>query len=311
MAPYNSIRIIISPYHVGEKEHRVGRGPRAFLDAGIIERITEAIPDVKIDVVEIEEVKQVNTEIEGDIGRSFAVLRNVSKAVRKANEAGSWPLVLSGNCMGVVAVNAGLNAEKPSAEEDGNAATREAIWFDAHADLETADTTASGYLDGTGGSMLLGEGFGYLLNTIPGYRSIGGNSLVAVGFRSMSEFEEETIREQGVRLVRGGKQVDGGQYVKDLERVLQRGDGQTSNETVLHVDVDVLDTSVGKANEFAVEGGLGERDLLECVNLIGKCRQMKAMHVASLNPQCKGWEGVVDVAIKAVATVVKTVMEND
>src|ERR1700754_1026362 len=100
MAPDSSITLIISPYHVGEKDHRVGRGPKAFLNAGIVERITEALPNVKVEVVEIEDVRLVITEIEGDIGRSFAVLRHVSKAVRKAREKGSWPLVLSGDCMG-------------------------------------------------------------------------------------------------------------------------------------------------------------------------------------------------------------------
>ena len=308
MTSHNSITIIISPYHVGEKDHRVGRGPKAFLEAGIVTRITDAVPNVKINVVEIEEVKQVNTELEGDIGRSFAVLRNVSEAVRKATEAGSWSLVLSGNCMGVVGVNAGLNAEEPTRREIEEAAMREVIWFDAHADLETPDTTESGYLDGMGGSMLLGEGFGYLLNTVPGHRLIRGKQLVAVGFRSMSEFEEEKILSQGVRLVRGGKPLDIDplrRYVKDLDLLLMEGD---EREAVLHMDVDVLDTSIGRANDFAVEGGLAARDLLECMDLVGNRRRVKAMHVASLNPGCEGWENIVQVAVETIVLVVKKVM---
>ena len=58
--------------------------------------------------------------------------------------------------MGVVGVNAGLNPEQPGLEEDAQIETKEVIWFDAHADLESADTTASGYLDGMDGSMMLG-----------------------------------------------------------------------------------------------------------------------------------------------------------
>ena len=308
MAPYNSITIITSPYHAGEKDYRVGRGPKAFLEAGLLERITQEVPNVRIDVVEIEEVKQVNTEIEGDIGRSFAVLRNISKAVRKATEARSWPLVLSGNCMDVVAVNAGLNPDDPSVVGDTESMTREVIWFDAHADLETPDTTASGYLDGMGGSMLLGEGFGHLLGKIPGHRSIEGESLVAVGFRSMSGYEKEKIGRRGVSLVRGGKSVDGGEYAESLSRVLEKAGEGTTTAAVLHLDVDVLDTSVGRANDFAVEGGLGARDLLECMDLIGNKRSVKAMHVASLDPGRERWENIVQAAIKAVVLVVMKVM---
>ena len=310
MALYNSITIITSPYRAGEKDYRVGRGPKAFLEAGLLERIAQEVPNVKIDVIEIEEVKQVNTEVEGDIGRSFAVLRNISKAVRKAAEAGSWPLVLSGNCMDVVAVNAGLNPDDPSVVGDTESMTREVIWFDAHADLETPDTTESGYLGGMGGSMLLREGFGHLLGRLPGYRSIEGESLVAVGFRSMSEYEEEKIGRRGIKLVRGGKSVDGGQYAESLSRILKKAEEGTNTAAVLHVDVDVMDTSVGRANDFAVEGGLGARDLLECVDLIGNKRRVEAMHVASLDPGREGWENIVKAAIKAVVLVAMKVMRD-
>ena len=192
--------------------------------------------------------------------------------------------------MGVVGVNAGLNAEELSPGSDEKVSTRKVLWFDAHADLETPDTTESGYLDGMGGSMLLGEDFGYSLSTMPGYRPIEGRRLVAVGFRSRSEFEEEKIVSQGARLVRGGKPVDGDplrRFMKDLDIMLVEGEEW---EAVLHMDVDVLDTSIGRANDFAVEGGLGAKELLECMDLIGNRRRVKAMHVASLNPECEGWE---------------------
>jgi len=315
MGCYKSITIIVSPYHVGLKNTRVGRGPHALLDAGLIGDVKQILPEeFSVNVEEIGSVQTVLTEIEGDIGRAFAVFRYISRAVRKAVQEESWPLVLSGNCMDVVAVNAGLN---PVAEEGvekrliSGKKTREVIWFDAHADLETPETTGSGYLDGMGGSMLLGQGFGNLLGTIPGYATIEGRQLLGVGFRDFSEFEERKIREKGIRTVCGKKPLNRGYYSADLAIALEDDNAIGLVDSILHLDVDVLDTSVGRANEFAVEGGLGEQDLIDCVDLIGEKREVIAMHVASLNPEYERWENIARVAIRAIIRVIQNVPSNE
>ncbi len=79
------------------------------------------------------------------------------------------------------------------------------------------------------------------------------------------------------------------------------------SETILHLDVDVLDTSVGNANEFAVDGGLGTQDLVECMDVIGITRKVKAMHIASLNPDCDEGQTIRKAAIKAIECVVRKV----
>ena len=110
MSTYKSVTVITSPYHVGLKDQRVGKGPQALLAGGLVDEMKSALPrDKVIEVVEIEPVDEVPTKIEGDIGRSVAVLRHISNAVRKAEEKNSFPLALVGNCMSVVGVNAGLN----------------------------------------------------------------------------------------------------------------------------------------------------------------------------------------------------------
>lgn len=312
MRHYKSITIIVSPYHVGLKNIRVGRGPHALLEGGLVKDIKQILPkEFALNVEEISLVQTVLTEVEGDIGRSFAVLRHISEAVRKAVQQDSWPLVLSGNCMDVVAVNAGLNLLAEEGSKKGPISekkTREVIWFDAHADLETPDTTGSGYLDGMGGSMLLGEGFSNLLGTVPGYSTIEGRQLLGVGFRDFSELEEKKISGNGVRVVYGKKPLNHGHYLADLASALDNNNASGLVDSVLHLDVDVLDTSVGRANEFAVEGGLGEQDLIDCMDLIGDKRGVKAMHVASLNPEYERWENTARVASRAIVRVIQNVL---
>lgn len=315
MGRYKSITIIVSPYHVGLKNVRMGRGPHALLDAGLIETTKQILPkEFALNVDEIGPIHTVPTEIEGDIGRSFAVLRCISGAVQKAVQGDSWPLVLSGNCMDVVAINAGLNLVTESGSKRGQVSEkkmREVIWFDAHADLETPDTTKSGYLDGMGGSMLLGEGFGHLLGKIPGYAAVQGRQLLGVGFRDYSGFEERKMREKEVRAVLGNKPLDQGHYLAELASALEDDNAIGFADPILHLDVDVLDISVGKANEFAVEGGLGERDLIDCIDLIGGKREVKAMHVSSFNPEYERWENIARVVIRAIVHVIQHVSGHE
>jgi arginase len=305
MALPKSVTIITAPYHTGVKNHRVGRGPEAFLKAGMVQGIKDNIPEnVAVHVEEIEPVHEVPLEVEGDIGRSFHVLRNISEAVRRAVDRQSWPLVVSGNCMGTVGVYSGLNRPEKAIGQG----LREVIWFDAHADLECPDTTQSGYLDGMGGRMLLGQGFTNLLSTIPGFASMTGSQLLGVGFRDYSKFEKVFIEEQGIRTVWGGKRVDCQEYAKALEFALANETAVPISGTVLHLDVDVLDTSLGKANEFAIEGGLGAKDLGECFEVIGRTRQVEALHVASLNPECEGSDNIARVGISAIVRLVQMVV---
>jgi arginase len=90
--PANGITIICSPYHVGIRDHRVGNGPnriRSLENLGVNVKFPELAP---VD------------EFEGEIGRSFELLRRLSKAVAD----NTFPLVLSGNCMAGVGIACGL-----------------------------------------------------------------------------------------------------------------------------------------------------------------------------------------------------------
>lgn len=88
-----AITIILSPYHVGIRDHRVGNGPHRIRSLGI----TQALEELGAKVV-LQEIGPVD-EFEGEIGRSFELLRRISTAVSEAVTQNTFPLILSGNCM--------------------------------------------------------------------------------------------------------------------------------------------------------------------------------------------------------------------
>ena len=97
-----SITIIFSPYHVGLRDHRVGNGPHRILSLGLTKELKNM--GILIKTTEIEPVD----DFEGEIGRSFEIMRRISKAVTTAVSNNSFPLILSGNCMASAAVACGL-----------------------------------------------------------------------------------------------------------------------------------------------------------------------------------------------------------
>jgi len=68
----SSITIIFSPYHVGLRDHH---GPHRIRALGVIEELEKL--GVTVHVVELPPVH----DFEGEIGRSFELLRRTSKAV--------------------------------------------------------------------------------------------------------------------------------------------------------------------------------------------------------------------------------------
>ena len=127
MKQFTSITVIYSPFHTGIPNHRVGDGPNRIKARGVVDSLSKL--GVKVDEEDIGRFEG----IEGEIGRSFEVLVRTSKAVSKAVEAESFPLLLSGNCMGTVGVACGLGPDKVKY-----------IYFDAHDYLHTPSTLMHG-----------------------------------------------------------------------------------------------------------------------------------------------------------------------
>ncbi|CAG7936917.1 unnamed protein product [Penicillium nalgiovense] len=78
-------------------------------------------------------------ELEGEIGRSFELLRRISTAVTQAVAQNTFPLILSGNCMASVGAACGLKIKDLGF-----------IYFDAHDDLDSPDVNENCYFDEMG-----------------------------------------------------------------------------------------------------------------------------------------------------------------
>lgn len=283
-----SITIIFSPYHVGLRDHRVGDGPNRIRKLGLIGRLEEL--GVKVHIDEIQPVD----DFEGEIGRSFEVLRRTSVMVSKARANNSFPFILSGNCMASVGAACGLGIK------DLNF-----IYFDAHDDMDTPSTNENGYFDAMGLSMLAGKSWHWHTQQIPGYSPANyKDRFLYVGLRDVNDTQRKTVTEAGADVIWGDaeKHID---FAGELTACLEEKDFSPS---LVHLDLDVLDESVGKVNGFESSGGLHEDDLLQCMSLLPKKATPVSFTMCSFNPNLGDGDKIAAIGIRAAIAFVESLL---
>ncbi len=275
-------RIILAPYHAGVRDERVGRGPGRLIQDGLIDDLAQC--GLTTDVVTIADVDG----FEGEIGKSFELIRRVSLAVRAAEVSGELPVVLAGNCNTTIGVRSGL------ADDDLGV-----IWFDAHPDFDTPEQHRSGYFDGMGAATLTGQCWRNMAASIPGFRPLRPDRLVYCGIRDFESGQGERVRSYGVAAAFGS--VDGEtDYVAGLMTAL---DDVPFRRAIVHIDLDCLDTSVGRANEYAAPGGLSADQLIQCMHVVTDRATPAAVTIASFNPDLEGAERISAAGRAAVAAL--------
>jgi len=115
--PLTSITLILSPYHVGHPSTGPGSGPSFLLSHNLL----LALQSLGIPVHTASIPASAISSAEGEIGRTFTLLRETSVFVSAARGSGSFPLVLAGNCCASVGVAAGvLLADSSSGKDFGD-----------------------------------------------------------------------------------------------------------------------------------------------------------------------------------------------
>ncbi|KAF4968692.1 hypothetical protein FSARC_3978 [Fusarium sarcochroum] len=294
--PLTSITIIVAPYHVGLYDHRVGGGPLRILSHGIDKELTKLAPVSFINIGPVD-------EFEGEIGRTFEIIRRISKAVSTAVANNSFPLVLSGNCYASAATMAGLNQGRPTSSNHNTGV----LWLDAHDDLDTPSTHENGYLDAMAASMMTGTSWHTLMKSVPGHQPLDVKRVVYCGLRDVSELQTKTIKDAGVDVIWGdaNKKVD---FTSGLAAVLDRRDD--IQDTHVHLDLDVLDDSFGRVNEFPSPGGFLTEDLMGLMNLIPTKVNPTSLVVCSFNPRLEGGDTVARLACQAICRLVSGLKEK-
>ncbi len=192
------VHIIGVPLDLGGNRRGVDMGPSAFRIAGLGERLSAlgiSIADTGDLVAPIPETKSFGDPSKKYIREIARVCDRLYKTSLGVQEKGAIPLVLGGDhslAAGSVAATSDFlrRGDRPLG----------LIWVDAHGDMNTPSTSASGNVHGMPLASLLGPEPAEL-SRIGGFSpKVAAERTVLIGIRNLDEREKERMRESGARV---------------------------------------------------------------------------------------------------------------
>jgi arginase len=192
----------------------------------------------------------------GDVwGRLAALYGRVADEVAAAVEVGSCPLVVAGDCTTSLGVMAGLQRGGVDAA---------VVWFDAHGDVQTVETTTSGYVGGMPLRLLVGYR-PKLISDALGLRAVPEDRVMLVGARDLDPPEVEFLASSPI--IRSD--------VADFEV-----DDAPGGALYVHLDVDIFDPSYLSGLRFPAPYGPTSDDVVEAVRALLNTGRVAALGVA-------------------------------
>ncbi|MGG1675610.1 arginase [Neobacillus sp. NRS-1170] len=270
------LSIIGMPMDLGQMRRGVDMGPSAIRYAGINERLKPLFDEIH-DLGDIPIGRpEVVVDKESNLRNLDLVAEKTSMLAEKVDEAiqsGSFPLVLGGDHSIAIGTLAGV------AKHYNNLGV---IWYDAHGDLNTADTSPSGNIHGMPLAASIGLGHPKLTELGGYFPKVKPENVVIIGARSLDEGERILIKETGIK-VYTMHEVDRLGMAHIMEETIaylkERTDG-----VHLSLDLDGLDPSECPGVGTPVMGGISYRESHLAMEMLEEAKIITSAEFVEVNP---------------------------
>ena len=155
------------------------------------------------------------------------------------------------------------------------------LWFDAHADFNTATLTPSGNIHGMPVACLCGHGPQELIALGGHVPALNPKDIRQIGIRSVDDGEKRMVHDMGIDVF-DMRFIDetGMRHAMELALAL------IGPDTHLHVslDVDFLDPDIAPGVGTTVRGGPTYREAQLCMEMIADTGRLASLDIVELNP---------------------------
>ncbi|MEJ7615913.1 MAG: arginase [Pyrinomonadaceae bacterium] len=274
------VAILGVPLAFGANMAGVDMGPSALRVA----RLGQRIAQLGYEVRDLGDVPVAAARSPAASDEPAKHLREVTEAcehlagkVQSALGDGDFPLVLGGDHSIAVGSVSGVAAHF---KERGQGCVG-LLWFDAHADMNTAETTGSGNIHGMPLAALLGHGLAELTHLAGFAPKLNPQWCAHIGARDIDPGERELIKRTGVRFYTMREVDERGMAVcvdEALAIVSQSAAGYH-----VTVDVDVLDPGDAPGSGTLVRGGLTYRESHLAMEKVAERGGMVSLEIVEIN----------------------------
>jgi arginase len=269
-----TIAVIGAALDLGAGRRGVDMGPSAIRYAGLDDRLAQ-IGHACVDRGNVETAVAEATSPGDDRARFLPQIKDaclrIADLVAKAARDEALPLVLGGDHSVALGTLAGL------ARERGQGGV---IWFDAHGDLNSPETSPSGNVHG----MVLAAALGLAGPAFAdgwGLPAIDRARVALVGVRSLDEGERDLLQQLDAKVFTMSD-VDR----LGVERVVRESLTHVAGPGFVHVslDMDVVDPDVAPGVGTPVRGGLSYREAHLALELVAESELASSLDVVEVNP---------------------------
>ena len=234
----------------------------------------------------------------------LASSKNSANTVKEILENNRFPVILSGDHSCAVGTFSGVSSYFHDKNEEIGL-----IWFDAHADMNTPETSPSGNVHGMPLASLLGRGDSEIVNLQGFAPKLNPKYCVHIGARDLDLGEKRLIRELGMEknfftmsdIDKRGMQA----CVEDGIKIAS----QASAGYAVTFDVDILDPRFAPGSGTLVRGGITYREAHLALEIIAERGGMQAFEIVEVNPLLDSSNITVELAGELILSVLgKTIL---
>src|SRR5437879_8121941 len=290
------IAIIGAPLDLGAGRRGVDMGPSAMRVANINKRVASLGYDVE-DLGNVP-VDQPESLPEGPRHAKYlpqiaAACEKLAALVEHVMDEGKAPLVLGGDHSIAVGTVAGISRYFRRRKKKIGL-----LWVDAHADMNTPQTSPSGNVHGMPLACCIGLGPPELAKLLGYAPKVNPRNVALVGLRDVDILERPHVRESGVKAFTM-RDID----ERGLRAVMDAALKIVTNGTEglhLSLDMDYVDPQYAPGVGTPVRGGATYREAHLTMEMICDSGEMVSMEVVEVNPVIDEVNRTADLAVELV-----------
>jgi arginase len=275
---FTSVSLIGAPTDIGAGARGASMGPEALRVAGIREAIAQFGLNVKDCGNLLGPANPWLPAVNGFRHLNEVVEWNqlLHEAMYAELSAGQLPVMLGGDhCLGIGSISAVARHCRDVGKK------LRILWFDAHADFNTATLTPSGNIHGMPVACLCGQGPQALIEIGGHIPAINPKDIRQIGIRSVDAGEKKLVHDMGIEVF-DMRYIDEMGMRHAMELALALVDANTH----LHVslDVDFLDPDIAPGVGTTVRGGPTYREAQLCMEMVADTGRLSSLDIVELNP---------------------------
>lgn len=280
---------------LGQMRRGVDMGPSAIRYAGVVERLERLNYDIDdfgdIEIGRREKAQPTDTNLK-NLKEVTEASEKLANAVSNVVESNRFPLVLGGDHSIAIGTLAGISKYYKNLG---------VIWYDAHGDLNTAETSPSGNIHGMPLAASLGLGHKDLTQ-IGGYGpKVKPENIVIIGARSLDDGEKALIKEKGIK-VYTMHEIDRLGMTQVMEDAIAYISKNTDG-VHLSLDLDGLDPTDAPGVGTPVLGGITYRESHLAMEMLAEANIITSAEFVEVNPILDDKNKTATVAVELMGSL--------